>query len=84
MTTAFSAYRAKQQKEKPARQKKDPNNPVIVMSNLKRAVTSIRLMDTTAWTDDDKTSLQTVLTNLRAEIEQRQTGPQVSTEPEGS
>jgi len=36
---------------------------------MDKAMTKIQSIDTTAWTDDDKTNFQTSLTSLKAEID---------------
>ncbi len=69
MTTAYKAYKTKQQKGKTARQKKDPNAPQNVIPSINKALKNIQLMDTSAWTSDDKATLQVILANLRIEIE---------------
>jgi ParB family transcriptional regulator, chromosome partitioning protein len=69
MTTAYIAYKAKQQKGKTTRQKKDPNEPQAVFDMMDKAMTKIRSIDTSAWTDDNKTNFQTSLTSLKTEID---------------
>ncbi len=69
MTTAYIAFKAKQQKGKTTRQKKDPNEPQTVFDMMDKAITKIRSIDTSAWTEDDKTGFQTALTSLKTEID---------------
>ncbi|MFA5920987.1 MAG: ParB/RepB/Spo0J family partition protein [Methylococcaceae bacterium] len=69
MTTAYIAYKAKQQKGKTTRQKKDPNEPQAVFDMMDKAMTKIRTIDMSAWTDDNKTNFQTSLTSLKTEID---------------
>ncbi|MFA5920995.1 MAG: ParB/RepB/Spo0J family partition protein [Methylococcaceae bacterium] len=69
MTTAYIAYKAKQQKGKTTRQKKDPNEPQAVFDMMDKAMTKIRTIDISAWTDDNKTNFQTSLTSLKTEID---------------
>jgi hypothetical protein len=69
MTTAYIAYKAKLQKGKSTRQKKDPNEPQAVFDMMDKAMTKIRSIDMSAWTDDNKTNFQTSLTSLKTEID---------------
>jgi ParB family chromosome partitioning protein len=69
MTTAYIAYKAKQQKGKTTRHKKDPNEPQAVFDMMDKAMTKIRTLDTSAWTDDNKTNFQTSLAGLKTEID---------------
>jgi ParB family chromosome partitioning protein len=69
MTTAYIAFKAKLQKGKTTRQKKDPNEPQAVFDMMDKAMTKIRSIDTSAWTDDDKTNFQTSLDSLKTEID---------------
>jgi ParB family chromosome partitioning protein len=75
MTTAYNAYKAKQQKGKATRQKKDPNEPQAVFDMMDKAMTKIRSIDTSAWADDDKTNFQTSLTSLKTEIDNYLSAP---------
>jgi len=69
MTTAYNAYKAKQQKGKTIRQKKDPNEPQTVFDMMDKSMTKIQSIDTSAWTADDKINFQTSLTSLKTEID---------------
>lgn len=71
MQTAFNAYKAKQQKGKATRQKKDPNESKAFLDMVDTAIARIQSVDTSAWTDEEKTSLQTSLANLKTEIDNR-------------
>lgn len=75
MTTAYIAYKAKQQKGKTTRQKKDPNEPQAVFDMMDKAMTKILSIDTSAWTDDDRTNFQTSLTSLKTEIDNYLSAP---------
>jgi hypothetical protein len=46
MTTAYNLYKAKLQKGKTIRQKKDPNESQAVFDMMDRAITKIRTIDT--------------------------------------
>jgi ParB family chromosome partitioning protein len=78
MTTAYIAYKAKQQKGKTTRQKKDPNEPQAVFDMMDKAITKIRSIDMSAWTDDDKTNFQTSLTSLKTKIDNYLNAPPAS------
>ena len=75
MTTAYNVYKAKLQKGKTKRGTdfksvpRDPNEPQAVFDMMDKATTKIRSIDTSAWTEDDKTNFQTSLTNLKTEID---------------
>jgi ParB family chromosome partitioning protein len=81
MTTAYNAYKAKQQKGKTTRQKKDTNEPQAVFDMMDKAMTKIRSIDTSAWTDDDKTNFQTSLTSLKTEIDNYLAAPPPAATP---
>ena len=78
MTTAYNAYKAKLQKGKTIRQKKDPNEPQAIFDMMDKATTKIQSIDTSAWTEDDKTNFQTSLTSLRTEIDNYLAAPPAS------
>ncbi|MDD5167741.1 MAG: ParB/RepB/Spo0J family partition protein [Syntrophales bacterium] len=69
MSTAYNSYKAKQQKGKTTRQKKDPNEPQSMLDMMDKTATKIKAVDTSAWADDDKAGFQAALTNLRAAID---------------
>lgn len=69
MTTAYNAYKAKQQKGKTTRQKKDPNDPQALFDIMDKTMTKILSVDMSAWTDEDRTNFHTALTSLKTEIE---------------
>jgi len=79
MTTAYNAYKAKQQKGKATRQKRAPNDPQAVFDMMDKAMTKIRLIDTSDWTDDDKTNFKTSLTSLKTEIDNYLNAPPTTT-----
>ncbi|MCX5829856.1 MAG: ParB/RepB/Spo0J family partition protein [Deltaproteobacteria bacterium] len=69
MTTAYNAYKAKLQKGKTTRQQKDPNEPQVAFDMMDKAMTKIQSIDTSAWTEDDKTNFLASLASLKTEIE---------------
>ena len=69
MTTAYNVYKAKQQKGKTTRQKKDPNEPQALFDMMDKTMTKIRSVNMSAWTDDDKTNFQAALTSLKTGID---------------
>lgn len=81
MTTAYNVYKAKLQKGKTTRQKKDPNEPQAVFDMMDKAMTKIRSIDTSAWTDDNKTNFQTSLTSLKTEIDNYLAAPPPAAAP---
>ena len=81
MTTAYNAYKAKLQKGKTTRQKKDPNEPHAVFDMMDKAMTKIQSIDTSAWTEDDKTNFQTSLTSLKTEIDNYLAAPAAASPP---
>lgn len=72
MTTAWNAYKARQQKAKTTRQKKDPNDPQPILDMLDKTMTKLQSIDTSAWTDEAKANFQTSLANLKIEISNHQ------------
>ena len=78
MTTAYNAYKAKSQKGKTTRTKTDPNEPQAVFDMMDMATTKIQSIDTSAWTEDDKTNFQTFLTILKTEIDNYLAAPAVA------
>jgi len=69
MTTAYNAYKANLQKGKTTRQKKAHNEPQAVFDMMDKAMTKIRSINTSAWTDNDNTNFRTSLTSLKTEID---------------
>ncbi|MBU0653309.1 MAG: hypothetical protein KKG96_10585 [Proteobacteria bacterium] len=69
MLTAWDAYKDKQLKAKTTRQKKDPNDSQAHLDIVDKTMTKIQSIDTSAWTEEAKTSYQTALTSLKDEIE---------------
>jgi ParB family transcriptional regulator, chromosome partitioning protein len=69
MTTAYNALKAKQQKGKTPRTKKAPNEPNALIALMDKAMARLQSIDTTGWTEDDKTSFETSLTTLKNEID---------------
>ena len=72
MMTAYNDYKAKLDKQKAARQKKDPNDPLALFDLLDKAIAKLQSIDPTAWTEEDKATFQTSLANLKIEISSRQ------------
>ena len=69
MTTAYNTYKAKQQKGKTTRHKTDTNEPQAVFDMMDKAMTKIRSINTSAWTNDNKTNFRTSLSSLKTEID---------------
>ncbi|MCX5855712.1 MAG: hypothetical protein NTZ24_14260, partial [Deltaproteobacteria bacterium] len=69
MTTAYNLYKAKLQKGKTTRRKKDPNEPQAVFDMMDKAMTKIRIIDTSAWTDENRANFRISLTSLKARID---------------
>lgn len=69
MASAYNAYKAKQQKVKTTRQKKNINEYQAIFDIMDKTITKIKSLDTSAWPDDDKANFQTALINLKTEIE---------------
>jgi len=69
MTTAYIAYKAKLQKGKTPRKKKDPNEPQTVFDMMDKALTKIRSIDMSAWTDDDRENFRISIASLKTEID---------------
>ena len=84
MAMAYNAYKAKLQKGKTKRGTdfksvpRDPNEPQAVFDMMDKAMTKVRSIDTSAWTDDDKTNFQTSLTSLKTEIDNYLNAPPAS------
>jgi len=70
--------RRPQQKGKTTPQKKDPNEPQAVFDMMDKAMTKIRSLDTSAWTEDDKTNFRTAITSLKTEIDNYLAAPPVA------
>lgn len=69
MQTAYIAYKAKQQKGKATRQKKDPNDSQAFFDTMDGTMTKIRSIDTSAWTDEERSNLWISLSSLKTEID---------------
>ncbi|MFA6413160.1 MAG: ParB/RepB/Spo0J family partition protein [Syntrophales bacterium] len=69
MTTAYNAYRARQQKGKTSRQQKDPNEPQALLDTVNKTTTKLQSLDTSAWTEENKTGFRTALTGLKTEVD---------------
>ncbi|TSA45235.1 MAG: ParB/RepB/Spo0J family partition protein [Deltaproteobacteria bacterium] len=75
MTTAYIAYKAKLQKGKTPRKKKDPNEPQTVFDMMDKALTKIRSIDMSAWTDDDRENFRISIASLKTEIDNYLSAP---------
>lgn len=53
MTTAYKSYKAKLQKGKTVRQKKDPNDPTTLLDVVAKLTEKLSILDNSAWSDDD-------------------------------
>lgn len=69
MLKAYAIYKAKQQKRKTNRTKTDPNASQPVFDLCDKAATKINAIDTSAWTEEEKTNLQISLNSLKSTIE---------------
>jgi ParB family chromosome partitioning protein len=69
MTTAYNSYKAKQTKVKSTRQKKDPNDPALLVEVISKTTDKIRNLDKAAWSVEDASLFETALLGLKSEIE---------------
>ena len=69
MTTAYNLYKAKLQKGKTIRKKTVPNAPQALIDMMDKAITKIRSIDTSAWTDDDKENFRISISSLKTEMD---------------
>ena len=70
MTTAYNAYKAKTKRGTDLKSvPRDPNEPQALFDMMDKAMTKIRSIDTSAWTDEDKTNFRTALTSLKTGID---------------
>lgn len=69
MTTAYNSYKAKLQKGKSTRQKKDPKDPALLLEVINKTTEKIRNLDKTAWSVDDTALIRTALADLKTGIE---------------
>jgi ParB family chromosome partitioning protein len=69
MTTAYNSYKAKQQKVKGTRQKKDVNDPAALIDVINKIMDKLKSVDKTAWSVDDASLFEVALLNLKSEIE---------------
>ena len=72
MTSAYIAYKAKLKKGKATRKKTDPNNSQALFDMMDKTMTKIRLIDTSAWADEERANFQIALANLKIEISNHQ------------
>jgi len=78
MTTAYNAYKAKQQKGKTTRTKTDANASQVLFDMMDKTMTKIRAVDRSAWTDEENTNFQIALTGLGETIETVQVPPSIN------
>lgn len=64
MTTAYNAYKAKLQKVKTTRQKKDPNDLQAVIDMVDKTITKLQAVDPTEWSEEDLENYRTSLNSL--------------------
>lgn len=69
MITAYNACKLKLQQAPSPRKKKNPNEPQAAFDLMARAMTKIREIDTSAWTEEDNTIFRDSLVSLKAEID---------------
>ena len=69
MTTAYNVLKAKQEKGKTARTKKASSDPQTILAQMEKTLTRLRSVDASPWTEEDRTTLRTVLINLKTQIE---------------
>lgn len=69
MLTAYQALKVKLQKGKGVRQKTNPNDPLVLFEMMGKSIAKIKTIDTSTWTDEQKTIFQDSLVNMKAEIE---------------
>lgn len=69
MIAAYRDYKIKSTTGKPSRPLLDPNDPKTLRSFLEKAKTKIGAVDSSAWTEEDKSNYLTTLTNLKTEID---------------
>jgi ParB family chromosome partitioning protein len=68
MTAAYHTYNDKVAAVKLSGQKRDPNDPQKVFDLLVKTVTKLSSIDTSNWSENDKNTFQTSLTDLITEI----------------
>jgi ParB family chromosome partitioning protein len=64
MTTAYNAYKAKLQKVKTTRQKKNPNDPQAVIDMVDKTITKLQAVDPSEWSEEDLENYRTSLNSL--------------------
>ena len=73
MTTAYNTYKAKQQKVKGTRQKKDANDPAALVDTINKIIEKIKSVDKAAWSVDSVKSFEAAMLGLKSEIENSMT-----------
>ena len=69
MISAYKACKAKLQTEKAARRRTVPNAPQAVFDMMDKAMTKIRTIDLSAWTDNNRENFRISITSLKTEID---------------
>ncbi|MCX5856086.1 MAG: hypothetical protein NTZ24_16205, partial [Deltaproteobacteria bacterium] len=75
MVKAYNTLKVKQAQGRKPREKKDPNAPQVLFDMMDKAMTKIRSVDMSAWTDEDKTNFRTALTSLKTGIDKYLAAP---------
>lgn len=73
MMTAYNSYKAKQQKVKGIRQKKDANDPTALIDTINKIIVKIKSVDKTSWSVEDTSLFGAALIGLKSEIEKTMT-----------
>jgi ParB family chromosome partitioning protein len=73
MTTAYNSYKAKHQKVKGARQKKDVNDPTALIDTINKIMDKLKSVYKTAWSVDDASLFEAALLGLKSAIENSMT-----------
>ena len=69
MSSAYAAYKEKHQPLAASPRSKNPHHPQSVLPVFTKAATKITALDTSAWTEEEKSNFQNTLTSLKTEIE---------------
>ena len=69
MTTAFNSYKTRMQKGKAVRQKKDPNDPAVLIEAVAKLTAKIRILDKSGWNAEDAALFSSALVDLKNGVE---------------
>jgi ParB family transcriptional regulator, chromosome partitioning protein len=69
MITAYNAYKAKLNKGKTTRQKKDPNEPKAIFVMMDKFLSKLRILNTSAWTQTDMDNYIVSLNNVKSFVD---------------